>query len=126
MAEVRMPKKILIVDDSKTVLTLERTLLASRYVIVEAQDGEEALAKAQSEKPDLILLDIVMPKLDGFETCKRLRNAAETKTTPIIIVTTRGEAKNIQAGYEHGCTDYVTKPINAPELLSKIKDCVGE
>jgi CheY-like chemotaxis protein len=121
-----MRKKILIVDDSKTVLTLERTLLASRYDIVEAVDGEEALAKAKIDKPDLILLDIVMPKLDGFETCKRLRDSPETRTTPIIMVTTRGEAKNIEAGYKHGCTDYVTKPINGAELLSKIRDCVGE
>jgi DNA-binding response OmpR family regulator len=121
-----MRKKILIVDDSKTVLALERTLLASLYDVIEAQDGEQALAKAKAENPDLILLDIVMPKLDGFETCKRLREADETRTTPIIIVTTRGEAKNVEAGYEHGCTDYVTKPIHAPELLSKIRNCVGE
>jgi DNA-binding response OmpR family regulator len=121
-----MKKKILIVDDSRTVLTLERTLLASHYDIVEAQDGEEALAKAKSERPALILLDIVMPKLDGFETCKRLRALAETKTTPIIMVTTRGEADNVEAAYEHGCTDYVTKPINGPGLLAKIRDCVGE
>ena len=121
-----MAKKILIVDDSKTALTLERTLLESTYEVIEAQDGEQALAKAKSERPDLILLDIVMPKLDGFETCKRLRDLAETKTTPIIMVTTRGEAENIEAGYEHGCTDYVTKPINGAELLAKVRDCVGE
>jgi DNA-binding response OmpR family regulator len=121
-----MKKKILIVDDSKTVLHLERALLASRYALVEASDGEQAIAVAESEKPDLILLDIVMPKLDGFATCKRLRALAGTKATPIIMVTTRGEPKNIELGYENGCTDYVTKPINAPELLSKIRNYVGE
>jgi DNA-binding response OmpR family regulator len=120
-----MPKKILIVDDSKTVRTLERTLLAASYEIVEAEDGEEALAKAVSERPDLILLDIVMPKLDGFETCKRLRALAETKTTPIIMVTTRGEPENVEAGYKLGCTDYVTKPISGAELLAKLRDLVG-
>jgi DNA-binding response OmpR family regulator len=121
-----MRKKILIVDDSRTVLTLERTLLGSRYEIIEAQDGEQALQKAKTEKPDLILLDIVMPKLDGFETCSRLRKQAETMATPIIIVTTRGEAENIEAGYVHGCTDYITKPINGAELLAKVRNCVGE
>jgi DNA-binding response OmpR family regulator len=121
-----MAKKILIVDDSKTVLTLERTLLQSNYEIIEAQDGEQALKKAKIEKPDLILLDIVMPNLDGFETCTRLRELVETKTTPIIMVTTRGEPENIEAAYKHGCTDYVTKPINGAELLAKVRDCVGE
>jgi DNA-binding response OmpR family regulator len=121
-----MRKKILIVDDSKTILTLERMLLGSLYDVVEARNGEEALEKATTEQPDLILLDIVMPKLDGFETCVRLRDSPNTKLTPIIIVTTRGEAKNIEAGYRSGCTDYVTKPLNGAELLAKIKDCVGE
>jgi PleD family two-component response regulator len=121
-----MRKKILIVDDSKTILTLERMLLSSVYDVVEAMNGEDALAKAANERPDLILLDIVMPKLDGFETCKCLRDSPATKSTPIIMVTTRGEASNIEAGYRSGCTDYVTKPINGSELLAKIRDCVGE
>jgi PleD family two-component response regulator len=121
-----MAKKILIVDDSKTVLTLERTLLEPSYEVIEAHDGEQAIAKAKSERPDLILLDVVMPKLDGFETCKRLRALAETKTTPIIMVTSQTEAESVEAGYKHGCTDYVTKPIFEAELLAKVRDCVGE
>lgn len=119
-------KKILIVDDSKVVLTLERSLLSSSYDLVEARDGEEAVAKAVAERPDLVLLDVVMPKLDGFETCKRLRELPETMAIPIIMVTTRGEAENVEAAYQKGCNDYVTKPINGPELLSKIRNCVGE
>jgi DNA-binding response OmpR family regulator len=117
-------KKILIVDDSKTVRALEKALLASHYDLVEAQDGEEALVKAKAGRPDLILLDVVMPKLDGFETCRRLREMPETANTPVIIVSTRGESENVVSGFTNGCNDYVTKPLNGPELLAKIRSYI--
>lgn len=120
-------KKILIVDDSKTALMLERMVLGtSAYELVEAVDGEDALAKAIAEKPDLILLDVVMPKLDGFETCKRLRSMEETRTIPIIMVTTRGEENNVEKAYASGCTDFVTKPIDRMELSAKVRRHLGE
>jgi len=122
-----MKKKILIVDDSQTVLLMEKMILSKGpYVIVTAANGEEAVAKAAAELPDLILLDVVMPKMNGFEACKRLREQECTSATPIIMVTTRGEESNVETGYASGCTDYVTKPINGPELLAKLRGFLGE
>lgn len=120
-------KKILLADDSKTALMMERTLLArSAYDIISAADGREAVAQAIEEAPDLIILDVVMPFMDGFEACRELRRLEATRAIPIIMVTTRGEPHNVEIGYEVGCNDYVTKPINGPELLSKVRNLIGE
>jgi len=120
-------KKILVVDDSQTALLVERMILSKgAYDLVTAQDGREAVATAIAERPDLILMDVVMPRMNGFEACQALRANPATSQTPIILVTTRGEAENIEKGFTNGCNDYVTKPINGLELLSKIKDYVGE
>ena len=121
-----MPKKILLVDDSATTLVMESMILQGKYDLCKARDGEEAIERALSEKPDLILLDVIMPKLDGFSTCARLRQHEATRETPIIMVTTRGEEANLERGYSVGCTDYVTKPINAVELLSKVRNYLAE
>jgi DNA-binding response OmpR family regulator len=93
---------------------------------VVARDGRAAVQMAMDESPDLIILDVVMPRMDGFEACRELRRLEATRTTPIIMVTTRGEPQNIETGYEAGCSDYVTKPINGPELVSKVRDLLGE
>jgi len=120
-------KKILLVDDSKTILMMERMVLGSGgYQIVTASDGEEGVARALAERPDLILMDVVMPKLSGFEACRRLRQEEVTRDVPIILVTTRGEPSNVEAGYACGCTDYITKPIDSVELLAKLRDQLGE
>lgn len=116
-------KKILLVDDSNTVLLMEKMLLANEgYALVTASNGREAVQKATAEKPDLILLDVVMPDMNGFEACKQLRARDDTRDIPIIMVTTRSEATNVQIGFESGCNDYVTKPINGVELITKIKN----
>jgi DNA-binding response OmpR family regulator len=120
-------KKILLVDDSHTILMMERCILQNGpYDIITANNGEEAVEKAAVHQPDLILLDVIMPKMGGFETCRVLRSSAATKTTPIIMVTTRGEAANVELGWSSGCTDYVTKPINGIELLAKVTNLLGE
>ena len=120
-------KKILMVDDSKTVLMMEQMMLRNGgYDLVTAADGAEGVEKALRELPDLILLDVVMPNMDGFEACRRLREHPETKATPVIMVTTRGEPVNVEKGYEVGCTDYVTKPINGVELMAKIRTLLGD
>lgn len=119
-------KKILVVDDSKTCLFMESTLLRKGpYDLLTAADGEEAVRKAVSEHPDLILMDVVMPRMTGFEACRELKSRPETRDIPIILVTTRGEGENVETGYEAGCTDYVTKPVDGVELLAKVRDCVG-
>jgi CheY-like chemotaxis protein len=115
-------KKILLVDDSSTVIMMEKMMLAGcGYEIVTARDGEEGVAKAASERPDLILLDVVMPKMDGIEACRRIRAHPVTKDIPIIMVTTRSEANNIESSYKNGCNDYVNKPLNNAELLAKVR-----
>ena len=87
-----------------------------------ARDGQEALDKADLERPDLIFLDVLMPRLDGFQTCRALRARADMKDVPIILVTTRSEPHYVRQGFESGCTDYITKPFNGEELLAKVRD----
>jgi DNA-binding response OmpR family regulator len=119
-------KKILCVDDSATILMMERMILSKGpYDLVTASDGEEAITKALAERPDLILMDIVMPRLNGFDACRRIREQEQIGATPIIMVTTRGEVQNMENGFESGCNDYVTKPINATELLTKLRNYLG-
>jgi DNA-binding response OmpR family regulator len=116
-------KKILLVDDSSTVLLMEKMLLANEgYDLVTASNGRDAIQKTEAERPDLILLDVVMPDINGFEACKQIRARDVNRQIPIIMVTTRSEAANVQIGFESGCNDYVTKPINGVELLTKIKN----
>ncbi len=119
-------KKILLVDDSSTILMMERMILMNGpFDLVIANDGAEALEKARSEKPDLILLDRVMPRMDGITACKNLRSDPATQEIPIIMVTTKGEDQDVSAGIEAGCSAYVTKPIDAKDLLAKVNTLLG-
>jgi CheY-like chemotaxis protein len=125
--EVDMRKKILVVDDSATIHLMVRMVLGKdRYQLLTANDGREALEKARIEHPDLVVMDVVMPRMTGFEACRAMRADESTKEIPIILVTTRGEPESVQQGYESGCSDYVTKPINGLELLAKVQSCLGE
>jgi DNA-binding response OmpR family regulator len=120
-------KKILVVDDSGTARMIEQMALGrSHYDVVQAKDGAEAIQVARTELPDLILMDVMMPKMDGFEACRGIRAQTETKAIPVIMVTTRGEPLNVETGYRSGCNDYVTKPVNTLELLAKVKSLIGE
>ena len=122
-----MKKKILLVDDSHTVLLMERMILSKfPFEVITACNGEEAIEKACAEVPDLILMDVVMPKMSGFEAVAAIRQREATKSTPVIMVTTRGEADNVEKGFEAGCSEYVTKPINSLELVTKVRSCLGE
>jgi DNA-binding response OmpR family regulator len=119
-------KKILLVDDSNTILMMEKFILKNGpYDLITASNGEEAVSKASEQIPDLILLDVIMPKMGGFDACKLIRNNEATSNIPIIMVTTRGEAANVETGWANGCTDYVTKPINTIELLAKVRSYLG-
>lgn len=119
-------KKILLVDDSGVALMMEKMILQREaYDLVTAKNGHEAVESARREKPDLVLLDLVMPGMDGLETCAQLRGMEETRETPVIMVTTRGEASYVEQAYELGCTDYVTKPVNSLELLTKVRNCLA-
>ena len=119
-------KKILVVDDSKTALFMVSMILKKEpYELVTATDGQQALEVAVAEHPDLILMDVCMPRKTGFEACRELKHRDDTKSIPVILVTTRGEEENVEAGFESGCNDYVTKPINAQELLAKVRDNIA-
>ena len=120
-------KKILLVDDSNTALMMERMILGrGAYELFVAHDGKEGVEKAVEEVPDLILMDLMMPKMNGFEAVKRIREIDATREIPVIMVTTRGEEANMEEGYNIGCNDFVTKPINGLELLAKIQSLLGE
>ena len=120
-------KKILLVDDSNTILMMEKFILRNDpYELLSASNGEEAVLMAAEQQPDLILLDVIMPKMGGFEACRLIRENELTRSIPVIMVTTRGEAANVETGWANGCTDYVTKPINAVELLAKVRSILDE
>lgn len=114
-----MDKKILLVDDSSTTLLMEEMLFKehTKYGVILARNGEEAIEKAIAEEPNLILMDVIMPKMSGFEACREMRRHAALRRVPIIMVTSRGESSNVEQGFESGCNDYVTKPINGADLI---------
>jgi DNA-binding response OmpR family regulator len=115
-------KTILLVDDSITTLMMEQMVLRTQpYKLITARNGREAVEKSAAERPDLILLDVMMPEMNGFEACRRIRENRETVQTPIIMVTTRGEENSVETGFQNGCNDYITKPINGTELLAKVR-----
>ncbi|MDE1889495.1 MAG: response regulator [Planctomycetota bacterium] len=114
--------KILVADDIKQNVKLLRVILtAVEYDVIEAYDGNEALEKARTENPDLILLDIMMPKLTGYEVCQRLRADGATKNIPIIMITALHEMDDRIKGIEAGADDFVSKPFNKTELLARVK-----
>ena len=119
-------KTILCADDSLTALTMHQMILKSHgYRVVTAQDGFEAVTKAGVERPDLILMDVVMPRMTGFEAVKQIRSDVATRSIPVIMVTTRAEPKVIETCFQAGCNDYVNKPVDGAILLSKVRALVG-
>ena len=119
MEEINYKKTILIVDDEKMILNLlSCNLLKEGYNVVEATDGVEAIEVAQEKKPDLILLDIMLPKLDGLTVCKRIKNMMNV---PILMVTAKDEELDKIVGLELGADDYITKPFSIRELLARVK-----
>ena len=120
------PVKILLVDDSLTVLAVERLLLRDEHVeLSTAGNGQEALELASRTRPDLILLDVVMPEVDGIECCRQLRANPATRSIKIIMVTTKGNPGMVEAAFEAGCDDFVTKPLDKAELLQKLRQTLG-
>lgn len=120
-------QKILLVDDSNTTLMMEQMLFGGcpDYTLVLARDGREAIQKALAELPDLILMDVVMPNMDGFNACREMRKMEKLRRVPIILVTSRGEPSNVETGFASGCNDYLTKPINGRELLDMVSAYLG-
>jgi signal transduction histidine kinase len=114
--------KILIVDDAvDTVELLRKRFRSEGYDTAEAYDGEEALQKVEEYHPDLVVLDVMMPKLDGYEVCRRLKTDENTKYIPILMLTAKGEVENKVKGLEIGADDYLAKPFDYKELSARVK-----
>src|SRR5438105_11222225 len=117
-----MPEKVLVVDDVPVNVKLLADLLAVKgYAVVTAASGAEALAKVEKDQPGLVLLDVMMPGMSGYDVCRRLRQNAATATLPIIMVTALDPAQERVKGIEAGADDFLSKPINQPELLARVR-----
>lgn len=118
-------KKILIVEDERDILQLVKLYLEKEgYRTVTAMTGPEGLAQVKTEKPDVIVLDLMLPELDGLEVCKRLRSSPETALVPIIMLTAKAEESDTIVGLELGADDYVTKPFSPKTLVARVKALV--
>jgi adenylate cyclase len=119
---MRSPPRILIADDNAANLDILRTRLAGQgYEIVPATDGDAALEAAREHRPDLILLDVMMPKRDGFEVCRLLKSDPALPFMPIILVTAKGDSRDIVTGLECGADEYLTKPVDHAALMARVK-----
>lgn len=117
-----MPKKILAVDDERHIVRLiQVNLERAGYEVVTAYDGREALKKIAEERPDLVVLDVMMPYMDGLETLKQIRSNPELRELPVIMLTAKAQDQDVFVGYSSGADIYLTKPFNPMELLTFVK-----
>jgi len=119
-------KKILLVDDEAFIIkSLQFVLKKTGHDVITASNGEEGLAKARAEKPDLMFLDIMMPKKDGFETCKEIKAGEDTKNIYVIMLTAKGRDQDRQKGLELGANEFLTKPFVPNQVLTIVKNVLG-
>jgi DNA-binding response OmpR family regulator len=120
-------KKILLVDDEVDLVeTVRFPLEMQGFTVLVSQDGEDALKKAREEKPDLILLDLMLPKLDGYKVCRLLKFDERYKHIPILMLTARTQEKDKTLGKETGADEYITKPFEMNELMEKVQSYVNK
>ncbi|MCG6553691.1 MAG: response regulator [Candidatus Magnetominusculus sp. LBB02] len=112
--------KVLIVDDEAGNRQILRQILKDKYRLFFAAEGMTALELAAQSCPDLVLLDIMMPQMDGYETCRRLKAVSETHGIPVIFITSLSEVGDEARGFEIGCVDYITKPVSEPIVLHRV------
>jgi len=124
----RMSKgKILVVDDEIYIVhILDFSLGMEGYEVITALDGEQALDRMKAEKPDLVVLDIMMPKLDGYEVCKSIKSNPATKQTPVILLSAKGRNVDQKLGFDVGADDYITKPFSPRKLVERINQLLGQ
>ena len=123
-----MPKKILLVDDSITTRMTNRTIISRRtgHDVVCAANGPEALKMIGAERPDLVVMDVMMPGMDGLEVCRRLRKEQTTAALPIVLLTFRVDDSSVEAGFDSGCTAYLKKPLVETDLLDVLQRYLGD
>ncbi|MBI4285023.1 MAG: response regulator [Chloroflexi bacterium] len=114
-------KKILVVDDEASIRMLVSSMLSDKYTVLTASDGEEAVSMARTRAPDLILMDIMMPKADGYTACSMLKGQEETKAIPVIMITGVGYEMNRRLAEKVGANGYLTKPFNIKDLTAAIE-----
>jgi CheY-like chemotaxis protein len=119
-------KRILIADDETGVRTVLGKMLSKDYVVLEAANGEEAVEIARGQKPDLILMDLIMPKMDGYTACSAIKADDTTREIPVVVVTAVGHDLNKKFATEMGAAGYVTKPFNIQELIDVINPLLAE
>ena len=114
--------KVLVVDDEEYIQhILNFSFGAEGYEVITAADGEEAVTMARSEKPDIIVLDIMMPKMDGYEACKQIKTDPQTQNIPVILLTAKGREVDRKLGAEAGADDYVVKPFSPGRLIERVE-----
>jgi DNA-binding response OmpR family regulator len=122
MSAAPAPKRILIVEDEPDIMELVKVTLSSEdYQILEAQDGELGLKLAQQEIPNLILLDIMLPKMDGYEICRRLKSNPATAGIPVLMLTAFGQKREIEEGFKVKADDYIVKPFEPLKLRERVR-----
>ena len=120
--EGSMPKKILIIEDDRSTARLtEYTLQQAGYEAIVVSDGFDGLRKALSDYPDLVILDIMLPGLDGYEICHRLRQKPETANTPVLMISAKSRQDDKDIGLKMGADEYLTKPVDPAEILAKVE-----
>lgn len=120
-----MTQSVLIVDDEPMARTLLRLMLVrAGFNVAEAEDGFDALDKVRKNRPDIVLLDVMMPGMDGFAVCERLRNDAETASLPIIMLSAKTDLASINKGLRVGATVYLTKPISPEDLTRHVREAL--
>lgn len=118
--------KVLVVDDEVNITQiLEFSIGSEGYEVITAANGEEAVDKARREQPDLIILDIMMPKIDGYEACRILKSNPLTKSIPVVLLTAKGRDIDKRLGYEVGATDYIVKPFSPNKLVDRIHELLS-
>ena len=120
-----MPRILLVEDNEMNRDMLSRRLQRRGYEVIIAVDGELGVAMAQSESPDLILMDVLMPELDGVEACRQIKRRPHLCDIPIIMVTAKSDLSNLQAAFAAGANDYITKPVNSVELLARVASALA-
>ncbi len=117
-----MALRVLVCDDERLIVRLIQVNLEKQgYTVITAYDGKEGLEKIRAEKPDLVVLDVMMPYMDGFEVLKNLRRDPETESLPVIMLTAKAQDKDVFEGYHYGADMYLTKPFNPIELVTFVK-----
>lgn len=120
-------KTVMVVDDNPDIITIVRTILEGKgYDVLSASSGPELLTRLESQKPDLIVLDIMMPQMDGLEVLTRLKGAPDTASIPVILLTAKVQYEDVLGGYKLGADYYITKPFTGTQLLNGINLLLGE